>query len=194
MINFDNVTDEFIRIAREAVGSRLALIGPVSGTFPAVIKPRKNGPKPDYPHILLDVLDLSQTKGWLLQSGIDGNENPFWETDYTLLLQYTVFGDNAISIANQLEGYFRLNRVRDAIRTETKGALVQTFEAVQSPQRLSDKYVEAALFNLTFSIVDRIVDSQTGVFDTFILNGEIHRSQEDENPLPLNITVTSVTP
>ena len=118
----------------------------------------------------------------------------FWETDYTLLLQYTVYGDDSHSIANELEGYFRLQRVRDDIREATGGALVQTFEVVSSPQSLADKFVEASFFNITFSIVDRVDDTQTGVFDTLDLDGELARNQDDPNPFPLDITVTSVTP
>ena len=193
MIDYDSIFDEFLRVAREGVGSRLSLIGPTGSEFAAVIRTRPRGPKPDYHYITFDILNTSQTKGWLLQSGLDG-EDSFWETDYTLLMQYTVYGDEALSIANQLEGYFRLNRVRDDIRTATGGALVQTFEADSTPKSLSDKFVEGALFNLTFSIVDRVTDTQTGVFDTVILDGELARSQDDTNPLPLDITVTSVAP
>lgn len=200
MIDYDVISDEFIRIAKLAVGTKLSEIGPEGGPlFPAVIKSRQNGPKPDFHYIIFDILTTVQTKGWLLQSGLDG-EDSFWETDKTLLMQFTVFGDDAHSIANELEGYFRYNRIRDDIRAATDGALVQTFEVISTPQSLANKFVEASLFNLTFSIVDRVTDTDpapeigTGVFDTIILDGELARSQDDTDPLPLDITVTSVAP
>jgi len=194
MINYELIKQAFIDSAVEAVGGRLAEIGPAGDKFPAIIERRPNAPKPDYPYITYDVLNTSQTKGWLLSSGVNGDGNPYWETDYTLLIQYTVYGKESRSIANQLEGYFRLDRVRGAITTATKGSLVQTFEVISAPDLLSTEFVEASLFNITFSIVDRVVDAQTGVFDTVTLDGELFRTDKDESPLPIDVTVTSVAP
>ena len=195
MIDYDAISDEFIRIARLGVGSRLSQIGPTGGKFGTVILVRQDGPKPSYPYITLDRnLNTSNTKGWLLDEGVTVDEEGYWETDKTVLMQFTVYGDEADSIANELEGYFRLDRIRDDIRSATGGALVQTFEVVPVPEILATEHVEAAFFNLTFSIVDRVVDTQTGVFDTINLDGELFRSQDDIEPLPIDITATSVAP
>lgn len=195
MINYDEIKDTFIAVAREAVGSRLAEIGRDGDKYPAVINRRPKGPKPPgYPYITLDILDTVQTKGWKLDTGVTDEENVYWETDYTVLMQYTVYGDEAKSIANELEGYFRIERVLDAIREDTGGAVVETFKVVSAPQSLSTQYVEASFFNLTFSIVDRVVDTQTGVFDTLILDGELFRNQDDPDPYEIEIIATSVAP
>lgn len=188
-LDYSIITNEFIRVAREGVGDSLSTTGPTGSEFPSVIKARSGGTKPDYPYIQLDVLNTTKTSGWELERGVDSSDNPFIDTHYKILLQYTVYGGNAIEIAHNLESYFRWDRVLNDIHSNTNGKLEQTFDVISTPEKLATDYIEAAAFNLTFNILDRITDSATGVFDRIILDGDLARDANDPDPLDLDVDV-----
>lgn len=186
MIDYDPILDHFILVAREAVGSQLSEIIP---SVPSVIRARQSGPPPDYPYIVLDIVNTTHTSGWKLASGLDDNDDPYVDTHYKMLLQYTVYGGNANEIAQNLESYFRRDRVLDDIETATTGQLEQTFAVISLPEVLSTEDLEVAGFNFTFNINDRDVDPQTGVFDRVILDGELARKEGDPDPLDMDVDV-----
>lgn len=207
MIDYDEVLDAFIVVARQAVGSQLSQIGPVGNTYPAVIKARQDGPIPSYPYIQIDVLSTALTSGHLLAEWVDEDENTVYETHYKLLLQYTVFGGNANKITHELEAYFRLNSVLNYIENETEGTVEECFSVIPSPQRLSTKWLEVASFNLTFNINDVLLNPNTyldpeatpeetvfadGVFDTITISGEIPLNPDDDtDKLEFSVTESS---
>lgn len=190
-INYDTILDSFISVARDGVGNSLSTIGALDN-IPAVIRSRQDGPIPDYPYIVVDVLNTSETNGWQNNEGIDENGDYFITTHYKLLLQYTIYGGNANSIAHDLRQYFRLERVRMKLTNETTGTLENTFGVSSLPQRLSTANMEVASFNLTFNITDRYVDTGTGLIDTVeIEDSLLYRHEDDPSPLTINITETS---
>ena len=171
-IDIDAILKEFISLARDGVGGSLSTIGPSGNTAPAVIKARQDGPLPDYPYVVVDILDISRG-GWLLNESVDDNDNPFYETTYTLLMNYRCYGGNSIEIIHELEGFFRFPRVRDEIRSTIGGALVDTDSVDTLPVLNSTEFLESASFNFTYSITDTLVDTSTGIFDTVILDSII---------------------
>ena len=185
-IDYTAILNRFVAVAVEGVGSQLSLI---DGQYPAVIRSRQDAPKPDYPYVVLDILNTSQEDGWLSHEGIDENNNLFYTTRYQMLLNYTVYGDNAATIANQLEGFFRLERVRDSITNDIEVGIVQTNPISSIPQLLADKYVEAAQFSLVANVSDTFTDTSVEtVIEGIDLDGELARGNEDPSPIPFNIT------
>jgi hypothetical protein len=195
-IDFDVLTDELIRVARVEVGNRLATIEIETGLTPAVILSRDTGAKPNSPYIVVDTIVVDDSGSWLIASGINEDDNPCFSSYYRILFQYTVYGDNAMSIAQELKGKFRIGRILDEVKTNTTGEIEDVFAVNSLPEKLSTRYVEAAAFNLNFSITDTVVDVQTGYIDTIITTGEVLRDEDDvfDNPLDLDITVTSLLP
>lgn len=189
-IDYESIMSEFVKIARDAVGNQLSTINRAS-PIPSVIKARQDGPKPEVPYVVLDLLPTSLTDGWELAEGIDGDGNPYFETSYKILFQYTVYGGNASKIAHELENYFRIPRVIQQIRANTNGSFEGTTPVLPLPQKLATNYLEVASFNFTFNIIDRITDIQTGVFDTINNQGQLARYVGDPNPLAINVSETS---
>lgn len=187
-IPLDTILDTFIQVARDGLGNQLSLIGPPAGQFPAVIKVRGGGSKPSTPYVTLDVLDIMTDNEWLLSEYLADDDSLVYETTTNLLLNYRVYGGNALNIANNLHGYLRVESVRDYIREETGGALVTTGNIDSLPVLLSHAYLESASFNLTFSIVDTLTIPDTGsnYFDTVDLQGELKRNEDDPDPLPID--------
>ena len=152
MIDYDVVLNKFITVARTAVGDKLSLI---SAGVPSVIRVRQAGTKPNYPYIVVDVKGTTKTSGWLLYTGLDENDNQFYETNYKMTVRYHIFGGNAQSIAQELEGYFRLSGVLDSITTDTTGQLEATGAIISNPIKLSTEYIESAFFDVLYNIIDR---------------------------------------
>lgn len=189
-IDYDGILDKFILVAQEALPTELSLIG-VGGNLPAVIRSRQDGPKPDYPYVTIDVLDTIDESGWLLTETINSNDETVYETNKQLLLNYRVYGGNAINIAQRLHGFLRLNRVLGDVRSTTGGSVVTVDDVDQLPILLADGFLESASFNITFNITDTFVDTQgSDSFTTIHLDGTIFDiSTDDPNPLDVDIIV-----
>lgn len=167
----------------------MSLIGPVGSEFPAVIRSRQDAPIPDYPYIRVDIIDTTQTSGWKLGEGVDDDGNTYIENGFKLLLQYTVYGGHAISIAHQLRASFALQSVLDKICLETMGTFEDAQPVINNPQIGETQSLEVAAFNFTFNITDRVVDIETGTFDTIRIEGELKLDEEDPDSLPIIIEV-----
>lgn len=188
-LDYDAILDKFIEVAREALPTELSMIGQ-NADIPAVIRARQDGVKPNYPYITIDALDTVDESGWLTHTFIDDNDLTVVETNKQILLNYRVYGGNAINIANILYGFFRLNRVLGDIRTTLGGSVVSTSDIDQLPILLSDEYLESASFNLVFNITDSFVDTLgSDAFDTVNLEGEVFDGEGDLDPHAVSITV-----
>lgn len=188
-LDYDGILDKFILVAQEALPTELTLIG-VNADLPAVIRVRQDGPKPSYPYVTINVLDTIDESGWLTSTYIDDNDYTVVETNKQLLINYRVYGGNAINIANNLYGFFRLNRVLGDIRNTLGGSVVSTSDIDQLPILLADEYLESASFNLVFNITDTFVDSSgSDSFVTVNLNGELFDGEDDPDPIDISITV-----
>jgi hypothetical protein len=191
-IDFENIRSKFVSIVRDAVGTDLSFI---AGTYPAVIIARPDTPKPDYPYVVVDTLSTQQENGWLYNSYANENDFLTYETNYEVLFQFRVYGGDSISIANKLEGYFRLNRVLDEFTTDTGGNIVNTNPIQSLPELLADKYVESASFTLVMNITDTFVDdSEECVIENVHLDGELAVGEDDPDPLQFTIDVSKPTP
>lgn len=191
MLDQDAVVDSFVKVAQDTVGSLLSTVGPPDALEPAVIKARKNGVTPSHPFIQVDISSPNETHGWITSTGLDENNDPYIDTHVKYLISYTVYGGNATDIARNLKGYFRLGRILDQISTETTGEVEQTFQVFPVPTTMSTEEMDVATFDLVFNINDRLVDPQTGTFNTIHLDGELKQNADDPNPLPIVVDAAS---
>lgn len=189
MIDFDAISAKLVAIAREP--NYTAALSTTDG-FKSVFITRPDDIAPDYPYISLDILDVREENGYLLEHGSDENDNPYWETIYVVLFSYRVYGAGALSIANQLQGYFRRESVIDDISSST-GAAVRDMNPIDNlPFLMEDRFIESAAFTFEVGVIDRDVDtSDTGIIDTVDLDGELYRGVGDVDPLLVPITVTT---
>jgi hypothetical protein len=186
-IDINLVRQEFIRVAEEAVGDQL--FSPTS-----VYIARDDFPTEDYPYIIFDILSLDDTGSWLLYEGVDQDTDDICYISHTrMLLQYTVKGDDSLSIANNLRNVFKVNRVIDEITTNTGGGIEDVFTVNSLPDKLATTFLESASFNLTFNMQDIIRESNAngGIITQVNLDGTLSRGEEDTTPLDLDVTATS---
>jgi hypothetical protein len=188
-IALDTILDKFLSVARDALDGQLSTIGPPGNPIPAVIKERQNGTIPDYPYASINILDITENGEWLLQDYIDDDDNLVYENNKYLFMNYRVYGGNALEIANNLYGYFRIETVLDSIRQVTGGAVVQLFDIDSLPTLLSDTFLETASFNFVFGITDTLIipDTGTNFISSIGLDGELLHGEGDPDPLDINV-------
>lgn len=161
MIDYDAMHDKVITIARTAVGSRLSLIGPTGGQFGAVIKERANAPRPDFPYLTVDLTDTKDEGGWESNRGINsGSGLLFSETHKNVMLQLVCWGDDSMSIMNELSGYLRMSHiVQSDLRDNLGASLIDVSSITTIPIKMEDKWVESNSMSVTLNIVDKYEDT-----------------------------------
>lgn len=181
-VDISNIQNEFIRVAEDYVGSDLY-------STSSVYKSRDDFPRDRRPYITFDILSIDDNGGWLLNEGVNENDEPFYTAQLRMLLQYTVYGDNAMYIAGKLRNAFRLNRILNEITTNTCGGIENVYSVDSLPQRIATRYEEVASFNLTFTINDTTTDPLTGIITTINLDGSLQdEGQITEVNMDVNVT------
>lgn len=188
-LDLDLIMNTFIGVARDALDGQLSIVGQTGNQFPAVIRVRQTGPQPNYPYATLDILDISDGGEWLLEEFLLPNDDLVYENNKNLLLNFRIYGGNALNIANNLHGYFRIESVLKQIREDTTGAVV-TISGIDSlPTLLPNTFLETASFNIVFAITDTLIIPDTGenYLSSIDLDGELFRDDEDIDPLPMEV-------
>ena len=197
MIDYNLISNTLVGITRDAVGDLLSRTGTVGDNRPSVIITRQGNTKPNEPYVVLDKLSTSSTKGWLTEYGlVDGTEIEQYVSEYTILYQFTVYGNNqelqidAHDICQRLEAYYRFPSVLERLEKEAAINLEQTFEIVSAPQKLSaQRDLEVSYFTATFVVRDVLQDPSVGVIERLNISGDVYKSPEDETPLPQPIEI-----
>ena len=197
MIDYNAITNQLVKTARDAVGTLLSRTGPANN-IPSVIKSRQNGVKPDYPYVMIDVIDTRNTDGWETSQVVNDDGTLSSTNNYTIQYQYTVFGSNsqestrAMGIAQQLEAHFRFIHVRQQLFDASCASLERTFPITNGPMVIAaQEYLEVAFFTFTVTIEDVITTPDPCFYDTIDLDGALKRGDDDPDPLTFNINVTS---
>ena len=203
MIDQNQIETTFVKIAQEAVGNFLSTTGNDVHSEPSVIIARPNITVPAFPYIILDTLDIRDTYGTTPREVLE-NDQLVYYINSTIQLQYTIKGTDpntgtkALQIAQRLKTYLTLPSIQQRICKETCAELQETFPVINaSDQVAAQDYLEASYFTFTLSIWDKfqsnLTEDNSGVFDTIDLNGNLYRGNDDTNPIPIDVDVTSTT-
>lgn len=190
MIDYNQIYRTFIGIARDSVGSELS----TSGAYPSVIRARqtgaktRTGPKPDYPYVTVDIVTTRRPAGWLIEQSMPDENTIRYENVKELLINYTVYGGDSRAISEDLEFFFSTDAILERVRAETNGQVRTTDDIIEIPQLLSTSYNESSSFNLTFAVTDVKEITSTDVQEVDY-EGDLFRSVEDNDPLPLDGTI-----
>ena len=188
-IDVGAIRAKFTSVAQDAVGAQLSSTGPPTALEPSVIRARSKGTNPAYPFITLDILDIRDEDGWITEREVNEADHLEYFTHKKVSLYYRSFGPNSISIINDLQSYFRLEGVRDSIRSVLSGSVVNTMIIDSVPMQLVDEYIESSSLGITFNIVDTYEDTTTGIIDNVDISGEIYRHADDSTPFTTNTIV-----
>ena len=188
-VDLNAIVDQFILTAQEAVGSQLSQSAHPTSPKASVIPARSRHTTPSYPYITIDILDIRDENGWVTLREVNEADNLEYFTHKQVSIYYRSYGEGSIQVINDLQSYFRLERVRDEIRQALEGSVVETHIIDSLPVKLTDEYIESSSLSVIFNIEDSYVDTSTGLIESIELSGEVHRSGEDDTPFSVLITV-----
>ena len=188
-VDLNSIIDQFILTAQEAVGSQLSQSAHPTNPKASVIPARSRHTTPSYPYITIDILDIRDENGWVTLREVNEANNLEYFTHKQVSIYYRSYGEDSIQIINDLQSYFRLERVRDEIRQALEGSVVETHIIDSLPVKLTDEYIESSSLSVIFNIEDSYVDTSVGIIDNIDLSGEIFKAPEDEDPYLVSIVV-----
>ena len=188
-IDVNAIVDKFILVAQDGVGSLLSQTAHPTDPKGSVIPERSNHPNPPYPFITIDILDIRDEDAWITHREVNQDDYLEYSTHKQVSIYYRCYGEGSIQIVNQLQGFFRLERVRDDIRAVLEGSIVNTQIIDSLPVQLVDEFIESSTMGVTFNIVDTFVDDSTGIIDNVNGTGKLLVYEEDPDPLDMIIIV-----
>ena len=186
-IDVNAIIDKFILVAQDGVGGLLSQTRHPSAPKGSVIQERSRHPNPAYPFITIDILDIRDEDAWITHREVNQDGHLEYSTHKQVSIYYRCYGEGSIQIINQLQGFFRLERVRDDIRDVLKGSIVNTQIVDSLPVQLVDEFIESSSMGVTFNIDDVYADSSTGIIDNVVGTGELLRYKDDPDPIDMNI-------
>jgi len=191
-LDLNAIRKTVIDSVKAAIGSDLSqTYNPVlDETYGTVLMARPNGelPVPEYPYAVLDILSIRDTD-WHITNLIydEVNDKFIWETHRTLDMQISIYGTDALSLANKLEMAYRMDSIRE-ILIEGGLGLVDVRQVQILPELLQTDWLESAFIKLSVRANDKYTDPDLGAIESVVITGEL----EDALVLyPMTITVTS---
>lgn len=143
--------------------------------YGTVLNARPNPEKaiPDYPYAVLDITGSSDTDWYLTAQRYDEITDDWqYETSKTLDLQITIYGGNAIQIAEELKTSYRRDDMISLLRAGGIG--IGDVQQVQIlPELLQTDFLEVAFVQLTIRVTDTYVDESLESIENVVLDGEL---------------------
>lgn len=158
-LDLDNIYRALRTSISNSVGSRLSQISPPNGSpYPAIIKARQDGTRPNLHYITMDIEDTIPLSTNGLHTTVDDQTG---ETIYTLLYEVYVclqcYGDEALSILQDYQTYFMID---DGVRYQLQadaGLASQKLGKVKSiPDFLQTNHEERSQLRMSFYVHDNI--------------------------------------
>jgi len=191
-------------IIETMVGPRLSFLPKPDGTpsiARSVIIDNQSGPQPPLPFITLSYEGSNDDEGFILDTGVIDTDPPnlvfasFWDKFTVFGITIRCEGDDSESILRSIRKQLLLERHRKTLRDDVFSSVQLINTVRRTPDLLSKDYREVGSFLLTMNTIDRLIDTDTGVFDTVEYEQTTKRiSDEDPNPIVKTGSVGPVTP
>lgn len=195
MLDEDLIENALVGVVKDLVGAKLATITNPSGTTPAVIKARSNGPRPDLPYITVDVNNFIQPSGWLLHKYFDGSDQLNYEFLYEMFVDFKCFGDQSKDIMREFRAYLSIPELSDKFKTDVFGASVQNVGSVlNTPDILSTDFEEGATLTVSFYIIDTLTNPEQEGDYILDINGNGDLKTSVNGDVSVDIDVSAPTP
>lgn len=188
-VDIEEIKSILVKVARIPVGAQLSNVGTTQNPIPAVIQARPKEGYPDYPYIVVDILDEQDDSGPVIWEGLDENCEVAYYFHKLLLCSFMCYGPNSQSILSKLKNFFEMDSTTFSISKECGGEIQELSGIEHLPFPVSDKIISCSQLTLILSVPDSIVDESAGYADTLNIHGEIHRHIEDEEPFQVDIIV-----
>lgn len=156
-----------IQSVRDSIGSSLYQFNTPNGAYPAIIRKRSDGPRPQLPYVTVDIENIRLPSGWLLNTEVEDTGSGIITTHqilYEVFVCFECYGDNSTPLLQQYHSEFN---VPDGVRSQLKddaGMSSQYFgQVVSIPEFISTNYEERAKLEISFYVHDVITRTSTYV-------------------------------
>lgn len=195
-LDLREIKKTIISSIKASIGSDLAQqYNPVLGvSYGTVFQARPNPelPVPEYPYAVIDITGINDTDWYLTNFVFNEDVGHYqYETHTTLDIQVSIYGENALYLAQKLKASYRR---QDILCIISDGGLgIGDVETVNiNPELLQTDFLEVGFVQMTVRANDIYIDEDdtVGDFNTVDMDGELYCNKGDD-PIPVNVYVTT---
>jgi hypothetical protein len=192
-LDFREIRKTVIASINAAIGSDLSqtynpVLDESYGTI-LTARPNKELPVPEYPYAVLDITGVKDTDWHITNMSYDDELNKFYyETHRTLDMQISIYGGDAISLANKLVVAYRVDTIREILISGGLG-LVDVKQVQILPELLQTDFLEVAFVKLSVRANDKTVDEDLTSIDDIVLTGELEGALV-QDPMTISVDTT----
>lgn len=204
--------NQLIETLDDMVGDQLSfLLDPVTGiptTLRSIVPDLQGAPQPPLPFIEVRYEGSNDNAGFLLDQGLVEVEDPedppnlIWAPYWDKYTQFGVTirceGLRSQQILQDVRRKFLLERFRSQLRGTDPTTTYKVFSSIElinsiqrTPDLLDTEYRDVGSFLLKLNTVDRLIDIETGCFDTINYESNYKKGINDPNTLTSSGSVTS---
>lgn len=200
MIEYNNIYDGLYYVIKNAVGDKLTQR---DNGEPYIYPYGDGGEFGTYPFVIIQRDTTIDNRGSLTHNKyFDDNDYEVTEKKKTIQYFIRVLGSNAANsegvytsaseIASIIEGYLSTDKAYTTFNEHVDcSAIGYVTSNVPSYSGTGDQIYESCTLGLTINTTLTFVDESPDVIETVVIDAEAKRNQEDTNPLPIDITVTT---
>lgn len=150
-------------------------------------RPNPEKPIPEYPYAVLDLLSVKDDDWYttnFVQDSVTGEYQ--YETHKELDFQVTIYGGDAIAIAEQLATSYRRD---DILLVLTQGGIaLRDVETVTiNPELLQTDFLEVGVVKLSVRANDIYIDPSIECIENVVMTGTLERYEGDPDPLTVDV-------
>ena len=150
-------------------------------------------PIPDYPYAVIDLVSSQDVDWFTTQFVQDDQTGEFrYETHKELAFQITIYGGDAIAIAEQLSTSYRRD---DILLIISQGGLgLSDVETVNiDPELLQTDFLEVGVVRLSVRANDIYTDPSIECIENVVMDGTLSRYEGDPDPLTMTVDTRDVS-
>ncbi len=153
-------------------------------------RPNPELPVPEYPYAVVDVRTSGDVDWYLTNLRNDVNTDVWqYETHVVLDVTVTVYGGEAIQLAEQIKTSYRRDDVLNILRLGD--IAIGDIDTVQiQPELLQTDFLEVGIMVMSIRVCDVYIDTSLETIENVILEGELDGTVSGD-PLVINIDTTT---
>jgi len=186
---------------KEVVGSSMGKMlieegnSVITTDIPAVYAaPLGDLPEPSLPFI--EVNYIQNDDGFVSSSGVvdvkDPNDDsktlsvPYYDTMTNFSITLVCEGTGAQNIIRKVRNLLNVHRERQKLHERTNSGINYITRARRSPDFITTEFRESSTLTFSMNALDRYIDYDGNVFSSVDYNGGLKRTEDDNNPLPID--------
>ena len=156
LVNQKKIQEGLIQYTQKVLDGLLSEMPSQLGSLPSVIKDRTNGPRPDYPYVVVDrtyTLKGAGDSSWLRNQYINDDGQIVYVHEHRVGVNITCYGEDADIILSQLQVSFVDDYFRNQLNKMTDAVFQICSDISENPQFLNTDYIDGAEMDVYFTAV-----------------------------------------